>query len=82
MWLGIFGAGLLYFAWSTGFPYRANIRRPKLALALVLGGLLAFAIGCKSSGGNGVVASGSGVLTLQGTSGNISHTAQLAVTVE
>ena len=82
MWFGMSGAGLLFFAWRTWFTYRSNIRRPKLAPALVLGCLLAFAIGCKSGGGNGVVASGSGAITLQGTSGNISHTAQLAVTVE
>lgn len=81
-WFGMFGAGLLLVTWSMWAASRSSIRPPKLAPALILGCLLALAIGCKSGGNGTPLPSGSGAVTLQGTSGNINHLVQLAVTVQ
>jgi subtilase family serine protease len=76
------GGIILLTTWCIWVVSRTGNRRPKFAPALVLACLLAVAVGCKNDSENVGAEPGSGVVTVQATSGSISRAAQLAVIVE
>jgi subtilase family serine protease len=76
-WPKILLFGLWFAAVGLGVSITMLTRRPRWALALLFASLL---VGCKGGGDSTVDPPAEGTVTVQATSGSITHTAQLSVT--